>query len=124
MIYPTSDAIIEIHDEVILRSGGLAGIRSAGQLDSVLAHIRNDEYYPHFVDKLTHLVHSVAKFHLFNDGNKRTAILAGALFLDLNHFDNVTNLFIRGMEVPLVEAVENKITKDELREIIQRIMEI
>ena len=124
MIYPTTDFILQLHDEVIHQSGGLAGGRDIGQLESILDHIQNDEYYPRFEDKLAHLVYSIAKFHIFNDGNKRTAIISGAYFLALNDRNEYGNIFIRGMEVPLVEAVENKITKDELREIIQRIMEI
>jgi death-on-curing protein len=65
---------------------------------------------------------SIAKFHIFNDGNKRSAILSGALFLSLNNCDKSMNLFIRGMEVPIIEAVTNHITKDELKNIIEVIL--
>jgi len=53
-------------------------------LDSILSHIKNEDYYPQFVDKLTHLFFSLVQFHTFNDGNKRTAILAVELFLFIN----------------------------------------
>lgn len=118
IIYPTAPAIIDIHNSVIKKSGGLAGVKDIGQLESVLAHIQNPDYYPTFLDQITHLVYSIAKFHIFNDGNKRSAILSGALFLTLNNYDRSIDLFVRGMEVPIIEAVTNHITKDELKDII------
>lgn len=118
IIYPTAPAIIDIHNSVIKKSGGLAGVKDIGQLESVLAHIQNPDYYPTFLDQITHLVYSIAKFHIFNDGNKRSAILSGSLFLTLNNYDRSMDLFVRGMEVPIIEAVTNHITKDELKDII------
>lgn len=118
IIYPTAPAIIDIHNSVIKKSGGLAGVKDIGQLESVLAHIQNPDYYPTFLDQITHLVYSIAKFHIFNDGNKRSAILSGALFLTLNNYDRSMDLFVRGMEVPIIEEVTNHITKDELKDII------
>lgn len=118
IIYPTAPAIIDIHNSVIKKSGGLAGVKDIGQLESVLAHIQNPDYYPTFLDQITHLVYSIAKFHIFNDGNKRSAILSGTLFLTLNNYDRSMDLFVRGMEVPIIEAVTNHITKDELKDII------
>lgn len=50
------DHAIEIHDWIIEESGGMHGINSKGQLESSLHHIQNDDYYPEFGDKLTHLV--------------------------------------------------------------------
>ena len=118
IVYPTAAVIVDIHDSVIEKSGGLTGIKDIGQLESILAHIQNPDYYPSFLDQITHLVYSIAKFHIFNDGNKRSAILAGALFLSLNNYDKSMDLFVRGMEVPIIEAVTNHITKDELKDII------
>ena len=92
IIYPTAPAIIDIHNSVIKKSGGLAGVKDIGQLESVLAHIQNPDYYPTFLDQITHLVYSIAKFHIFNDGNKRSAILSGALFLTLNNYDRSMDL--------------------------------
>ena len=122
IVYPTAAVIVDIHDSVIEKSGGLTGIKDIGQLESILAHIQNPDYYPSFLDQITHLVYSIAKFHIFNDGNKRSAILSGALFLSLNNCDKSMNLFIRGMEVPIIEAVTNHITKDELKNIIEVIL--
>lgn len=56
IIYLTLEQAEAIHKKTIRYSGG--GIYESldtGKLDSVLQHIQNDEYYPTFVDKLTHL---------------------------------------------------------------------
>lgn len=122
MIYPEIQDLIKIHNMVILKSGGLSGIKDIGQLDSILAHIQNHDYYPTFADKITHLVYCIAEFHIFNDGNKRSAILAGALFLNLNNYEDKADLFIRGLEVPIIDVVTNHMTKEELKNIIQIII--
>jgi death-on-curing protein len=80
---------IRVHDWIIVNSGGLAGIKDIGQLESPLDHIRNDGYYPEMEDKITHLVFSINKHHAFNDGNKRSSLALGAYFLELNGFDYV-----------------------------------
>ena len=58
---------IEVHDYIIEHSGGLHGNRDIGLLESVLDHVQNDMYYPTLVEKLTHLVFSVNKFHAFTN---------------------------------------------------------
>lgn len=68
---------------------------------------------------MTHLVYSLAKNHGFVDGNKRTAIVAGAYFLEINAFDQyVVDVFIREMENVVLLCVQNIITKSELKRII------
>lgn len=59
IIYPTAPAIVDIHNSVIEKSGGLAGVKDIGQLESILAHIQNPDYYPTFFDQITHLVYSI-----------------------------------------------------------------
>ncbi|MDD2223493.1 MAG: hypothetical protein PHF42_08665 [Pseudomonas sp.] len=45
---------IAVHDWIIEHSGGLAGIKDIGQIESPLEHIQNDFYYPELEGKLTH----------------------------------------------------------------------
>lgn len=119
-IYPEYEDIVNKHDnEVIKKSGGTIGVLDEGLIRSAIDFIRNDLYYKAFEDKLTHLVYSLAKNHGFVDGNKRTAIVAGAYFLELNAFDQyVVDVFIREMENAVLLAVRNILTKGELRRII------
>jgi death-on-curing protein len=87
-------------------------------LESVLEHIKNDEYYPSFEDKLTHLFFSACKFHCFADDNKRIAISLSAQFLLLNGYVFIAGQFIRKMENISYHVAAGKIYKELLHEIL------
>ena len=123
MNYFSLEFAIKIHDAVIVESGGLSGNRDIGQLESVLHHIQNNDYYPTFIDKLTHLIFSVIKFHMFIDGNKRTSILLAVHFMNLNQYSYASERFITQMEDIVVEIAENTITKDQLRNILIELLD-
>jgi death on curing protein len=120
--YFTSEYAIKIHDKIIQLSGGRAGIKDYGNIDSPLTHIQNDVYYPSFEEKLTHLIFSFNKFHAFTDGNKRTSIALGAFFLEVNGLDVFVDKFIIEMENIAVTVADNIINKDLLLEIINSII--
>lgn len=95
IIYLTLDQAKIIHNKTIQYSGG--GTYEAldvGKLDSVLQHIQNDDYYPSFVDKLTHLFFCTCQFHCFADGNKRLAITLSVQFLLLNGYMGIAKNFM------------------------------
>ncbi len=118
---PTRYAI-SIHDKIIEISGGQPGIKNYGNLDSPLNHIDNDDYYPKFEEKLTHLVFSINKSHAFNDGNKRTSIALGAYFLQINGLDYCIDKFIIEMENIAVLVADDIINKELLSEIIYSVL--
>lgn len=120
-IIPTEYAI-KIHDKIIEISGGQSGVKNFGNLDSPLSHLDNNDYYPTFEDKLTHLVFSVNKLHAFNDGNKRTSIALGAFFLQINGLEYCIDKFIIEMENIAVLIADNTIDKDFLNKIIFSIL--
>jgi death-on-curing protein len=120
--YFTSEYAIRIHDKIIEISGGKSGTKDFGNIDSPLTHIQNDEYYPTFEEKLTHLVFSFIKFHAFNDGNKRTAIAMGAFFLTVHGLDPFVDKFIIEMENVAVTVADNIIDKSLLADIIASII--
>lgn len=109
---------VQTHDWIIEHSGGLAGTKNRGQLESVLEHMQNDFYYPSFIEKLTHLVFSVNKLHAFNDGNKRSSLVLGAYFLELNGYNYCVQKFVIELENIIVWVAENRISKDLLQEIV------
>ncbi|MFZ2634664.1 MAG: type II toxin-antitoxin system death-on-curing family toxin [Desulfosalsimonadaceae bacterium] len=121
--YLTLEQAVEVHRKTVEMSGGGAmGHLDLGRLDSVLYHIRNDDYYPTFIDKLTHLFFSANKFHCFEDGNKRIAISLGAQFLLLNGYVFVAGRFIREMENVSYHVAAGRIGKDLLRDIIDAVI--
>lgn len=122
LIYFTAEYAIKIHDKIIEISGGREGVKDYGNIDSPLSHIQNDDYYPSFEEKLTHLVFSFNKFHAFNDGNKRTSIAMGAFFLEVNGLESLVDKFIIEMENIAVTVADNIIDKHLLLEIITSII--
>lgn len=116
--YLSIEYAVKEHDYIIKNSGGSIGINDIGLLASVLDHIQNDLYYPRFEDKLTHLVFSINKNHAFTDGNKRSSIVMGAYFLEINGLSYCVNRFIIGMENISVDVADNRIDKELLGEIV------
>jgi death on curing protein len=120
----TIEQAIETHKKTIDKSGGgLIGRLELGKLESVLENIQNDDYYPTFADKLTHLFFSTCKFHSFLDGNKRIAITLSAQFLLLNGYLYCTAKFIREMENISYHVADGSIDKDLLNEIMTAFLE-
>lgn len=79
-----------IHDEAVYEFGGLAGIRDARLLESALDRPRNllaHESCASLFRLAAALCVGIAKNHPFNDGNKRTALLATRAFLYLNGWE-------------------------------------
>jgi death on curing protein len=120
-LYFDVDHAIQVHDWIIEQSGGMAGINNAGQLESSLTHLQNDDYYPEFLDKLTYLVFALVKFHVFSDGNKRSSIALGTYFLELNGY-SITKKFVSEMENIVVWLAENKIKEELLRDLIESLI--
>jgi len=85
----TLSMVTAIHDELIYEFGGLAGVRDPGLLESALDRPRN--IFAHqprssLFKLAAALCIGIAKNHPFNDGNKRTALLAARAFLFLNRY--------------------------------------
>lgn len=118
-IYLTLEQAVEVHRKTVEVSGGDAlGHLELGKLEGVLQHMQNDEYYPTFEDKLTHLFFSACKFHSFLDGNKRIAITLCAQMLLLNGYLYCSGHFIREMENISYHVAAGNIDKDLLHEIV------
>jgi len=118
-VYLTIEQAIETHVKTVeVSGGGVLGHLDLGRLDSVLQHIQNNDYYPAFEDKLTHLFFSACKFHCFQDGNKRIAIALAAQMLLLNGYLYCVSSFLREMENISYHVAAGRIDKDLLKEII------
>lgn len=119
LTYLTLEQAIDIHAKTVEVSGGGAlGHLELGKLDSVLQNIQNDDYYPTFEEKLTHLFFSACKFHCFQDGNKRIAITLSAQMLLFNGYMYCTSSFLKEMENISYHVAAGNIDKELLLEII------
>jgi death-on-curing protein len=82
-----SEAVVRaVHGEQLAQHGGAPGIRDDGLLASALGRPRNLAAYgdPDCAALAASLAFGLARNHPFVDGNKRSAFVAGALFLELN----------------------------------------
>lgn len=122
--YITLSQAKEIHEKTIKYSGGgLTQAIDLGKLDAVLKHIQNDDYYPTFVDKITHLFFCTCEFHCFMDGNKRLAITLSAQFLLLNGYMAVAKDFFAITENISYHVASGKIGKELLHKIMLSIID-
>jgi death on curing protein len=91
MRYLTIEEVLRLHERVIERTGGSAGVRDRGALESAVAQPQmtfgGDDLYPTLPEKAATLCFSLAMNHPFVDGNKRTAHAAMEVFLILNGFE-------------------------------------
>ena len=75
-----------LHDESLARFGGIAGIGDPGLVDSAIASAQNTYFYGQgdLFDVAAAYAFHIAEAQAFNDGNKRTGVLAALTFLDGN----------------------------------------
>ncbi len=119
VIYLTIEQAVDTHQKTVeVSGGGTLEHLDLGKLESVLEHIQNDDYYPTFADKLTHLFFSANKFHCFADGNKRIAITLCSQMLLFNGYLYCTNRFLHEMENISYHVAAGNIDKHLLHEII------
>ena len=122
-IYITPEQAQITHEKTIQYSGGgTLEELDFGKLESVLYNIQNDDWYPTFVDKLTHLFFCTCQFHSFADGNKRLAITLSTLFLLLNGYLSIAETFLAKTENISLNVAASKIDKELLHKIMEAIM--
>jgi death on curing protein len=84
----TLDDILYLHQRVLEQSGGAAGVRDRGALESAVAQpmmtFAGQELYPTLADKAAALGFSLVCNHPFVDGNKRVGHAAVELILRRN----------------------------------------
>ncbi len=89
--YLTLEEVLDLHRLVLEQSGGRAGVRDFGGLDSALAQPQmafgGQELYPSLAEKGAALAFSLVGNHPFVDGNKRVGHAAMESFLVLNGWE-------------------------------------
>jgi death on curing protein len=78
--------VVAVHESIIVRLGGLAGFAGSGceGLESALRRIENHAQYAGLSDALGIAglyAEALARGHVFNDGNKRTALTCALHYL-------------------------------------------
>lgn len=78
--------VLAFHDALVARFGGLGGIRDEGLLESALHRPRQVFHYENsgLFPLAAAYAEGIVKNHPFLDGNKRSGLMAAALFLECN----------------------------------------
>ncbi len=84
-------SVLALHAELLREYGGLGGVRDEGLLESALARPQNQAAYgdPTLAEMAAAYAFGIARNHPFIDGNKRTALTAADVFLQLNGYEIV-----------------------------------
>jgi len=108
------ETILSIQSILISEHGGTSGIRDEGLLDSALARPKNLHLYSetaNIFELASSLGYSLIKNNPFIDGNKRVALTATAVFLDINGW--ILNASEPEAVIVFTDLASNKLTEKE-----------
>ncbi|WP_370604004.1 type II toxin-antitoxin system death-on-curing family toxin [Citrobacter braakii] len=107
------ELVMQLHDSILAITKGLPGVKEPELVEAVCSRVLNLAHYEGIDDVYTlaamYLV-AIARGHVFNDANKRTAAAAALFFLADNGID--TQDFMRLSE-PTVLAAQGLMTVDD-----------
>ncbi|MEA1062846.1 MULTISPECIES: type II toxin-antitoxin system death-on-curing family toxin [Enterobacterales] len=87
MIWISAQEVIAFHDRILQRLPGVAGMSDPGRAEALIYRVQNRTHYEGVMDVFelaaTYWV-AIARGHIFNDGNKRTAFFVTMTFLYRN----------------------------------------
>ena len=120
--YLTIEQVIELHDEMLKRYGGLPGIRDKNLLwsaiDAPKAAMFGQEMYPSVYEKAAAYLYHLVCNHPFNDANKRTAYAVTLIFLEIN---NTKQIFKKeDLENLVIEVAKGKETKERITKFFEQ----
>ncbi|MES2006994.1 MAG: type II toxin-antitoxin system death-on-curing family toxin [Patescibacteria group bacterium] len=116
MRYLSAIEILAIHDRVVEETGGSLGVREEGLLSSLSERPKSSfggiEKFSTLFLKAASYLEAIAMYHVFIDGNKRTALSVAAIFLRANGY--VIELPIEESEHYMVGVVTKKPSVEEV----------
>ena len=116
MIFLTLEMVIGIHATIILKKGGLSGIRDVGLLISAVempkAKIGGLFLHYSIYDKAAAYLYHITCNDAFLDGNKRTALVSTLVFLEMNKVNVDINQSL--LEALMVKTAQGRIKKSQI----------
>lgn len=122
----SSQEVIEFHDRLISRDGGVPGMDEAGRADAIIHRVLNMHHYECVTDiydlAAVYMV-AIARGHIFRDANKRTALFVAQIFLKRNGVQIISSrISFDEMQIIAVNAATGeytwKMVSDRLKAII------
>jgi death on curing protein len=122
MRYLTLAEVLDLHARIVEQSGGAAGVRDLGGIESALAQpqmtFAGQELYPTIESKAAAICFSLVMNHAFVDGNKRIGHAAMETFVVMNGFELVAE--VDDSEQMMLRLVAGQLRRDELLEWVSR----
>jgi death-on-curing protein len=116
MRYLTLGEVVDLHRAVHEATGGAAGIRDLGALESALAQPRASfggvDLHASLADKAAALCFSLVNNHAFIDGNKRIGHAATETFLILNGSE--IDALVDEQERMMLDLASGRLTREQL----------
>jgi death on curing protein len=118
--------ILEIHQILINRFGGMSGIRDEGLLESALSQPQatffGELLHPTIHEQAAAYLYHIAKNHPFLDGNKRTAYGAMEAFLRFNGY----NLELSDEQVynMVMQVAQGEMSKEALASLLEQHIQV
>lgn len=113
-----ADKVIEIHDLILSEEPGLHGNHGIGPLEGALARIGSKIHYEGLDDiyeiAAMYAV-ALARGHVFNDANKRTALVTALTYLSLQGVDIPRDDVL---EEIMVDVAEGTLDQQDLAELL------
>ena len=121
MHYLTLNQVLDLHERLLERFGGSAGVRDLGGLESALAQpqmtFAGDDLYPTIVEKASALAFSIIQNHPLVDGNKRVGHAAMEVFLILNGYETAASP--DEQERVILQVASRHLRRDQFTEWLQ-----
>jgi death-on-curing protein len=115
-VYLTLDEVLQIHEGVLRVSGGAAGVRDRGALESAVGQPRatfgGEDLYPTLHEKAAALAFGSLQNHPFVDGNKRTGTIAMQAFLLRNGRELTAD--VDAQEQVILDVAAGRMAREEL----------
>lgn len=116
MILPTAEDIIRLHEVVLRKTGGSDGLRDAGALSMCAERPRaafgGKDMYPAVFTKAAAALESIARNHVFVDGNKRTAFMTALYIIENNGYE--TFFSNKDIEETIIKIVIEKSSIEQI----------
>jgi death on curing protein len=113
-----AETFIEIHDYILSTEQGLPGGHGRGPVEGALARIENRILYAELDDVFdiaAMYAVAIARGHVFNDANKRTALVTALTYLALQGVELAREPFLEDI---MVYVAEGQLDEQELASLL------
>lgn len=87
MKWVSATEVVDFHRRIMLISPGMPGVSDADRATAIISRVHNLAHYEgmtNVFDLAACYLVAIARGHIFNDGNKRTAFFTAMVFLSRN----------------------------------------